>query len=109
MDMQGKKVRCIDIDGLSEKTSITMGTVYTVKCTKASFDNNKLYVLEEYPGEAYYARHFEPVLENVPVVCAEVVDEEARLRAIFTAPRAGECKCGMPKDQCTYHRDASGA
>ena len=28
------------------------------------------------------------------------------LFAFFSRPQAGNCKCGMPKDQCEYHRDA---
>ena len=32
-------------------------------------------------------------------------EAEDKLFAFFSRPQPGNCKCGMPKEQCDYHRD----
>ena len=43
------------------------------------------------------------LVEHVKVAAPEM-DEEDKLRAILTGPRAGNCPCGLMRSQCEYHR-----
>jgi hypothetical protein len=104
------RVRYIDDNGsLSSSYGITLGNVYTVKAYQAGVSMDA-YTLEEIPGIWFGTSRFEivegPTSSVKPQHIATLPDtdpEETRLRALFTAPPAGACPCGIPRHQCRYH------
>jgi len=106
-----KKVICIDDSwGSSDKTLIA-GEVYTIIQEYHREDGEEMYELES--GGRFKAKRFKPVpptsfTTTITWTSADEEDsdpEETRLRKRYNAPRVGNCKCGLPKSQCVYHRD----
>ena len=92
--MVGKKVRV-----LHNYFDLVKDKIYTVRVEDGSF-----YFLEEL-NEMFFKTRFETVYVSAPECQPTIkMEEEERLRAILTAPRDGECKCGLLKISCEYHR-----
>lgn len=95
----GDKVRAIQ-----NKPGITYDKVYVVKAIWVDSNLDEMIMIEtNSPG--VYSYSFELYEEvSVEPVKPKAIDEEVRLRAIFTAPQVGHCKCGMLISVCEYHR-----
>lgn len=109
---KGKKVRCVNADA---KPTLTKGMIYTVS-DKYHSDHGECFRIYELNNVGFYSARFE-LFEEKPTSIRQVStqslskptedQEEARLFALWTAPRPGNCGCDIPREQCDFHRPHS--
>ena len=107
----GSLVRCIE-PGFSGR--VKLGQTYTVERVeirqgRPGRPGMPGIFIDAVPGTFFWASRFELVSSAPVALVASAAPSpihnltEDQMRAIFTAPQAGHCKCGMLKAGCTYH------